>query len=567
MSKVRKSILLISGQNYIGFALQLLSSIVIARLLTPGEIGIYSVAMVFLGFAYTFRDFGVANYLIQEKDLTPDKIRSAFAMTLMTGWTLALAIWLGSGFVAAFYHEPGIREIMHVISLNFMLIPFGVIPMAYMNRQMDFVHIALIRVISNIVSTSASIWLAYAGFSFLSMAWGSVAGIVVTFFLAQQWRPKGLPLLPGLKEMRSVVSFGSLSSLVMIFNDMSQGAPEMILGRLSGMATVGYFGRAMGLLSMFSWGSVAGIISTFFLAQLWRPAGLPLLPGLKAIRQVASFGSLSSLMMILNDLSQGAPDMILGRLSGMATVGYFGRAMGLLSMFDKFVMGSLWGVAMPHFAEQSRKEGGIKDTFLSAMSYITALAWPFYICLGLLANPVIVVMYGEQWASSVSLLRLLCISSVITAPYLLMSTVMIAIGQMKQSLYQIAIHVPIRIAFLLLSAQFGLEAVGATFIVSSLIDSTVCYLQGRSILHVNLPEIAKALSGSAGVAIVAMLPALFVFMLEDGILAGQLWLQLIFGITGCSLAWLAAIFWFRHPLRIEIVNLFSMLSPYISPLK
>lgn len=485
MSKVRKSILLISGQNYIGFALQLLSSIVIARLLTPGEIGIYSVAMVFLGFAYTFRDFGVANYLVQEKDLTPDKIRSAFAMTLMTGWTLAIAIWLGSGIVAAFYHEPGIREIMHVISLNFMLIPFGVIPMAYMNRQMDFAHIALIRITSTVVSTVASITLAYSGFSFLSMAWGSVAGIV----------------------------------------------------------------------------------STFFLAQLWRPAGLPLLPGLKSIRQVASFGALSSLMMILNDLSQGAPDMILGRLSGMATVGYFGRAMGLLSMFDKFVMGSLWGVAMPHFAEQSRKEGGIKDTFLSAMSYITVLAWPFYICLGFLAHPVIVVMYGDQWESSVPLLRLLCISSVITAPYLLMSTVMIAIGQMKQSLYQIAIHVPVRIVFLLLSAQFGLVAVGATFIVSSLIDSTVCYIQGRSILHVNLPEIASALSKSAGVSIVAMLPALFVFILEDGILTGHLWMQLIVGMAGCTAAWLAAIFWFRHPLRLEMVNLFRMIRPALSPSK
>jgi len=485
VSKVRKSILLVSTQNYIGFALQLVSSIIIARLLTPSEIGIYSVAMVFLGFAYTFRDFGVASYLVQEKDLTQDKIRSAFAMTLLTGWTIAIAIWLGSGYVAAFYHEPGIRAIMLVISLNFVLIPFGVIPMAYMNRQMDFMHIALIRVISNIVSTSASIWLAYAGFSFLSMAWGSVTGIVSTFFLAQLWRPKGLPLLPGFKEMRKVLSFGSLSSLVMIFND----------------------------------------------------------------------------------LSQGAPDMILGRLSGMATVGYFGRAMGLLTMFDKFVMGSLWSVALPHFAEQSRKEGGIKDNFLHSMTYITALAWPFYICLGLLAQPIILVMYGKQWEPSVPLLRLLCISAVITSPILLLSSMLTAIGQMKQNLYALTIHVPIRIALLMLSAPFGLEVIGITFIVSSLIDVIIHYLQCRFILHVSLSEMAKASYGSVGVAVVASLPPLLAFAFGDSILVEHLGVQLILDVFGCLLGWLAGLFLFKHPLRLEIKNLFMMVKPYFSPTK
>ncbi len=485
MSKVRKSILLISGQNYIGFALQLLASIVIARLLTPAEIGIYSVAMVFLGFAYTFRDFGVANYLIQEKDLTPDKIRSAFAMTLITGWTLAIAIWLGSGYLAEFYHEPGIKTIMMVISLNFLLIPFGVIPMAYMNREMDFLHIAFIRVASNITSTSTSIWLAYSGFSFLSMAWGSVAGIVCTFLLAQLWRPRGLPLLPGLKEIRKVVSFGSLSSLVMIFSDVSQGAP----------------------------------------------------------------------------------DMIMGRLSGMSMVGYFGRAMGLLTMFDKFVMGALWSVALPHFAEQSRKEGGIKDNFLNSMTYVTALAWPFYICLGLLAHPVILVMYGAQWEASVPLLRILCIYMVILSPFLLMSSMMIAIGQIKQSLYLLAIHVPVRITLLLLATPFGLEAVGFTFILSSLIDITVYFFQSRLILHVSMVEILKALRKSAGVAAVGAIFPLFIFIFGDDVLAGNLLLQLILDLTGCFLGWLAGLFLFRHPLRLELESLFKMAKSFLSPSK
>lgn len=484
MSQVRKSILLSFGQNYIGFALQFLSSVIISRLLTPAEIGIFSVAMVFIGFAHVLRDFGVGSYIVQEKNLTQDKIRAAFAMTLITAWVMAIAIGLGSGYAAEFYHEPGIRSVMLVISLNFILIPFGVVPIAYMNKKMDFLHIALIRTITNIVSTVFSIGLAYMGFSYLSMAWGSVAGIVCTIVLVQAWRPKDLPFLPGLKEIRRVFSFGSLSSLVMV----------------------------------------------------------------------------------LNDLRQGAPEMILGRLSGMAVVGYFGRAMGLVSMFERFVMTALWSVALPHFASQSGKQGAIKDSFLRSMAYVTALAWPFFSCLALLAHPVVLIMYGKQWEPSVSLLRLLCLSAIITSPFLLMGSMLIAIGKMKQNFYLLVVDVPVRIVLIYLAAPFGLEAVGISFIVVSLIDNIICILQCHIVLSANLKEIVKELYKSAAVTVAASILPLLVFLFGDGFLAEKLWLQLFIGMTTAMLGWFAGLFWFRHPLRVEIGNSFVILKQSIGML-
>jgi O-antigen/teichoic acid export membrane protein len=99
MSKVRKSILFSLGQNYASFALQFAVSIILARLLNPSEIGLYSIAAVLIGFASSMRDFGISSYIIQERDLTPDKIRAAFTLTLFTAWTLALVILLGSNYL------------------------------------------------------------------------------------------------------------------------------------------------------------------------------------------------------------------------------------------------------------------------------------------------------------------------------------------------------------------------------------------------------------------------------------------------------------------------------------
>ena len=76
----RKSLAFSFLDRYATLVIGIVSSMVIARLLTPEEIGIYSVAMVLLGFVATVRDLGVGQYLVQEKDLTIDRIRAVWAV-------------------------------------------------------------------------------------------------------------------------------------------------------------------------------------------------------------------------------------------------------------------------------------------------------------------------------------------------------------------------------------------------------------------------------------------------------------------------------------------------------
>src|SRR5258706_9149173 len=125
VSRVRRALLISFAQNYGVLVLQFAASIFIARVLTPGEMGIFSVATVLVGIAHNFRDFGVANYVIQEKELTEDRIRSALGIAILVAWLLAAAMALLSGPMAEFYREPGVRSVMLVLALNFMLIPFG----------------------------------------------------------------------------------------------------------------------------------------------------------------------------------------------------------------------------------------------------------------------------------------------------------------------------------------------------------------------------------------------------------------------------------------------------------
>ena len=67
MTSVRRALALSLVERYLTLAIALGSNMVLARLLTPDQIGVYSVSLAVIGLAQALRDFGVGSYLIQEK--------------------------------------------------------------------------------------------------------------------------------------------------------------------------------------------------------------------------------------------------------------------------------------------------------------------------------------------------------------------------------------------------------------------------------------------------------------------------------------------------------------------
>jgi O-antigen/teichoic acid export membrane protein len=110
MTELRRSLIYSAAQSYISVALQLVSTAVLSRILTPAQVGVFAVATVFAALASNVRDFGIAEYLIQAKDLSADRIRAAFAANIITSWSMALAMWIASTPVGDFYHSPQIGD-------------------------------------------------------------------------------------------------------------------------------------------------------------------------------------------------------------------------------------------------------------------------------------------------------------------------------------------------------------------------------------------------------------------------------------------------------------------------
>ena len=109
---IRRSLGFSALTQLINFLLSFGSVIIVSRLLTPEEIGIFSVSVSLLGFAHILRDFGVGNYLIQVKEVTRANMRAAFSVMLYSSWLIAALLFRD------FDVDLVTKEVYHDLSLG-----------------------------------------------------------------------------------------------------------------------------------------------------------------------------------------------------------------------------------------------------------------------------------------------------------------------------------------------------------------------------------------------------------------------------------------------------------------
>lgn len=468
LSTVRLSLLFSFAEKYTLLLLGTAGAMVISRVLTPAEIGVYSVGAVLAGLAQAVRDFGVGQYVVQERELTADKLRAALSTSIAVAWLLALLVWSGSGWLARFYQQPQLRPVLQVLALNFMLLPFNSLTLAYLRRQLRFPSIFAINTTHSVAQLACSVSLALLGFGSMSLAWSALAGTVAAL-----------------------------------------------------------------------------------LAALWlRPPELPWLPGLRGIRTVLGFGVLSSAGGVVDEIGVAAPDLIIGKLIGAAEVGMFGKAMGVLNIFNQMITSAISPVVFPLYAAQARDGGDLKRAYLRTVSYLAALAWPFFGFLAAMAPAVLRMLYGPQWDAAAPLIRIMCISSAFYSMFSMARYLFVAMGHVKAQAKLDALAVPVRVVAILLAAPLGLDWVAWAVVLGALFRSAVTYGYLVMLAGIRWLDLLKAVRRSALVALLCAAGPLATQAWAP-VAEGHLLWPLLSAALATALLWLGSMLLVRHELTME----------------
>lgn len=252
--------------KYLNIIVQLVSVVVLARLLTPDDYGLYSITFIFTLFASLLKEFGVSGYIIKEENLTTEKLASCFCLLLLAGFLASIALFCLSVPISEFYDETSLIAMLQLLSLNVALTPFGTIVACVLRREMKFFPITLATVVSNMISVVAMVLFAYKGYGAMSLVYGALIASISNILILQGFRPKILPYLPSFRYLGDVFHYSKYSTTSNIIGQLGNYSSELIIGKLYSMQAVGILSKANSLVAMFNkffFDALSQVISPF----------------------------------------------------------------------------------------------------------------------------------------------------------------------------------------------------------------------------------------------------------------------------------------------------------------
>jgi O-antigen/teichoic acid export membrane protein len=233
------------------FGLQLIQlpvTIVLSRLLVPRDFGLMAMILVVSQFLTVFVDAGLGAALVARRDLDPRHIATAFWMNLAVGVGLAAVVAAASPGIAALYDQPRLTLLTIAIAANFIVGSLGIVPLALLQREMEFRRIGIMQNAAAAVGGAAAIVAAVAG----AGVWSLVIDILVASFVQTtavtrgwRWRPGG-----GVDRQaaRDLWSFGANQTGFQAVNYWSRNADNLLVGRFRGPRELGIYARAYQLM-------------------------------------------------------------------------------------------------------------------------------------------------------------------------------------------------------------------------------------------------------------------------------------------------------------------------------
>lgn len=249
--------------------LGLISTVILARIISPEDYGVVAMAMLFVGVAEVLVDFGADTNILRKQALDRDFIDSAWSLRIIQGGAVAALLALSAPLAGIYFNEPRVVWVVWVVAASLLFASFGNIGITLARKNFEFGLEFRYRVITKLIGVIATIIAALFLKDYRALVVGLVLGHVMGVllsYLMHPYRPAWNTI-----QIRAMWGFSKWLLVSGIGHFVARKADQLIAGRMGNAHELG----------IYTMGAEIGHMPT---SELGPPIMRAFLPTLSAIK-------------------------------------------------------------------------------------------------------------------------------------------------------------------------------------------------------------------------------------------------------------------------------------------
>jgi len=221
-----------------------LRTIILARLLCPGDFGLFGIAVLMINFLENFSATGINAALVQKKESIKDYLDSAWTVNLVRSLVLFAILYFGASPVAYFFKSPEALDVIRVLAVLQLINGVENIGTLYFQKEIHFDKLFYLKFSGMIVNVVVSITMAFILKSVWALVYGALSGAFVKTLMSYVLHPYRPRLRFDLEKIKELLSFGKwlFGSSILVF--LITEGDDAFVGKILGVTALGFYQMA-----------------------------------------------------------------------------------------------------------------------------------------------------------------------------------------------------------------------------------------------------------------------------------------------------------------------------------
>jgi PST family polysaccharide transporter len=297
-----------------------------------------------------------------------------------------------------------------------------------------------------------------------------LAGPVASFFDEPQ-------LAPVLRVLSLTFVFVALSATQMALLQRELKFRGLAIRRVASVIVGGVVGVACAIGGAGVWALVAQnlVQAAVAVIVLWRVSTWR--PGRRVsgerFREMASFGSITLAIELVSYFARRGDDLLIAAFLGPVALGFFNVAYRILVIVIEVFTNTINAVAFPVFSRMQQNPRRVRRAMHAATRASSALAFPAFLGVSVLAPEIVRVMFGDGWGPSATVLRIMALTGVVDSVTYFNRSLLLAIGRPGLDLAWVSFVVITKIPAFAIGYHWGIEGIAWAIVIHAVVLAPV----------------------------------------------------------------------------------------------